>query len=555
MRCIPFFTFAAAGVAVSGVKPPDILYILLDDFGWADAGWHRALNYTDVQTPHMNALVKEGVELDRHYAFKYCSPTRSAIQSGRNPIHVNVLNLGGHLYNPKDKVSGYQEMPRNMTGLAEHLADAGYETHYYGKWHAGSATPQHSPRGRGYQKSLHYFGGANDYWTSKHFEPCRGMDGAWHKIRDLWDTDGPASGLVNPWSCSQDHQKGCIYEDQLFLDRVQSAIRHRDPKTPLFVFWAPHIVHEPLQIPNDALNRFSFIDEPHRQHYHAMVYWIDEAIGAVTAELKRGGTWDNTLVIVHADNGGPIYTHAAGGNNYPLKGGKRSNWEGGIRVNAFVAGGFLPPEVRGTKQEGLMAAWDWYVTLARLVGVDPTDRKAEAAGLPPVDGYNMWPLISGKVTQSPRSELAIGDPNSTNPHILSATRVGGLIQGRYKLIVGWLESSGWTGPVFPNSTSDWDPSSEWQFCSRSPANGCLFDIVSDPGEHTSLAAQEPELFQRMLARMAELEKSAFSPDRGTEDPLACKRFLDRYGGFYGPWVDIGEDQSAPASSSIEELHV
>lgn len=79
--------------------------------------------------------------------------------------------------------------------------------------------------------------------------------------------------------------------------------------------------------------------------------------------------------------------------------------------------------------------------------------------------------------------------------------------------------------------------------------------MSDPGEHTSLAAQEPELFQRMLARMAELEKSAFSPDRGTEDPLACKRFLDRYGGFYGPWVDIGEDQSAPASSSIEELHV
>merc|ERR1719247_1653861 len=101
-----------------------------------------------------------------------------------------------------------------------------------------------------------------------------------------------------------------------------------------------------------------------------MVYYIDEAIGNVTAELKSSGKWDNTLVVVHADNGGPIYySGCCGGNNWPLKGGKLSNWEGGIRVNAFVTGGLVPADKRGTKQDGLMAAWDWYSTYAHLAGV------------------------------------------------------------------------------------------------------------------------------------------------------------------------------------------
>ena len=84
----------ASGTSERGTisKRPHILMILSDDFGWADAGWHRPRNYAEVSTPAMTALVKEGIELDRHYAFKYCSPSRSALQSGRHPIHVNVMN-------------------------------------------------------------------------------------------------------------------------------------------------------------------------------------------------------------------------------------------------------------------------------------------------------------------------------------------------------------------------------------------------------------------------------------------------------------------------------
>lgn len=522
---------------------PDILYILLDDFGWADAGWHRPAGYKDVQTPHMDALVKEGVELDRHYAFKFCSPTRSAIQSGRNPIHVNVLNVNAQMRNPEDPVSGFSETPRNMTGIAEHLVDAGYETHLYGKWHAGQATPQQIPHGRGYQKSLCYLGGANDYWTSA-ATPCFGP---WpHKFLDLWENEGPAHGLTNPSSCSQDRQEGCVYEDKLFLERVEGAIRNRSSK-PFFIFWAPHIVHAPLQVPKDTLHHFSFIDDSYRKLYHSMVYWIDEAIGKVTQMLKQAGSWNNTLVIIHSDNGGPIYNKGtSGANNYPLKGGKRSNWEGGIRVNAFVTGGLLPEAVRGTKQTGMMAAWDWFATIAGLAGVkDITDHRAAKAGLPPVDSFDMWPLISGRVSQSPRKELAIGDPaNQKNPHVFSQTLVGGLIQGRYKLIVGYLESSGWSGPTFPNSSSSWDPSSSWQLCGNTSATGCLYDILSDPGEHTNLAQKDGDVFTRMLNRMGELQKGVFSPDRGHIDPIACKVGLSQWGGFWGPFVDIADMPSA-----------
>ena len=83
----------------------------------------------DVMTPNMNGLVKEGIEMDRQYVYKYCSPTRTAIQSGRNPYHVNPLNAAPEIYNPADPVSGMAAMPRNMTGMAIKMSAGGYKTH------------------------------------------------------------------------------------------------------------------------------------------------------------------------------------------------------------------------------------------------------------------------------------------------------------------------------------------------------------------------------------------------------------------------------------------
>jgi len=106
--------------------------------GWANVGYHRTPADDpkgEVQTPTMDSLCREGVELNQSYAFWYCSPSRSAIQTGRNPIHVNVNNDGLMIHNPADPVSGFAGIPRNMTTIAWKMREAGYSTYFYGKWH------------------------------------------------------------------------------------------------------------------------------------------------------------------------------------------------------------------------------------------------------------------------------------------------------------------------------------------------------------------------------------------------------------------------------------
>ena len=139
-----------------------VLHALLqDDFGWADADWHRPAGWKEAATPHMMELLKEGVELDNMHAFKFCAPTRSSIQSGRNPIHVNVQNYQPVVWDSadpqRDKVSGYAGIPTKMTGVSAVLKGVGYATHYTGKWDCGMATEAHTPKGRGYDTSLFYF--------------------------------------------------------------------------------------------------------------------------------------------------------------------------------------------------------------------------------------------------------------------------------------------------------------------------------------------------------------------------------------------------------------
>ena len=345
---IQLLLFARAGVDASdaGVAEggkPHILFILVDDLGRAELGYQRKLTPTgpthEVQTPEIDALVAQGVRLDRHYVHKFCSPTRSAIQSGRAPIHVNTINAAPDVANPEDPVAGYAGIARNMTGIAEVMRRAGYRTHFAGKWDAGMATPQHTPSGRGYESTLHYFHHANDYWTFRGTGNCKGAKGS-VEMADLWNMrPSPpqmpwygrgAKEYMNDAQCTDAHQRpgkaggACVYEDILFEERIKQTIEAHDTKGPLFAFWATHIVHGPLQVPDAQLARFNFInDSKTRQTYHSMVNWIDGAIGRVVAKLRAKSMWRRTLIVFSSDNGGPI---SGGANNYPLRGGKFSNW-------------------------------------------------------------------------------------------------------------------------------------------------------------------------------------------------------------------------------------
>ena len=154
-----------------------------------------------------------------------------------------------------------------------------------------------------------------------------------------------------------------------------------------------------------------------------MVNLLDGIIGELVDKLKAKGLWENTLVIATADNGGTYLLAESGSTNYPLRGGKYTFFEGGVRAAAFLSGGYLPAAVRGTKLDQPIHISDWYATLSQLAGVAPKDHAAEASGLPPIDGVDMGPLIfNPRVTVSPRVEIPLG-PNA-------------LIHDRFKFLTG-----------------------------------------------------------------------------------------------------------------------
>ena len=146
---------------------------------------------------------------------------------------------------------------------------------------------------------------------------------------------------------------------------------------------------------------------------------MDDVVGDLVSLLKEKGLWNNLLLVISSDNGGGL---KEGGNTYPLKGGKGSEWQGGIRVNGLVSGGYLPENMRGQKTDGYIHIADWYATFCYLAGVDPTDQKAAEAKLPPIDSLNMWPMISGQ--------------NATSPRVDIPASYSTLISGDYKILQG-----------------------------------------------------------------------------------------------------------------------
>ena len=498
---ITLFMMVFAVTQSKQASKPHILYMLVDDWGWADVGYHRDPPTKEVVTPNIDSLVKTGLELDQYYVFQFCSPSRSSLLTGRLPIHVNDLNLPPGHYNPKDPVSGYAGIPRNMTGIAEKMKEAGYATHMVGKWHVGMATPDHIPTGRGFTTSYGYLTGVNDYYTEQN-RHCNITP-----IVDLWNIDRPAN-----------EDNGTEYEEALFKEHLFDVVSKHDPSTPLFLYYTPHIVHAPLEVPQNYENMFSFIDDHDRRIYHAMVKYLDDLVGELIELLKSKGIWDNLLFVTSSDNGGPIYP-GGGANNFPLKGGKISDWQGGVRVNAFVSGGYLPEKMRGQKTDAYIHIADWYGTFCGLAGVNSTDEKAAKANLPPVESMDLWPLISGQSTVSPRVDI----PISYNT----------LISGDYKILVGDVPQAGWTGPHYPN-TSKPEGISVKEHCGD---GGCLYNIKEDPEERVNLVTSMPDVLKEMQTKLAEYQATYFNPDRGGIWPGACETALNKYDGFWGPFLN------------------
>jgi arylsulfatase B len=540
--------------SAASASPPKVLFtIIVDDLGWGNVGWHAPTSppsplhtarvasdgtRSSDLTPRLSALAAEGRILDREYVHFTCTPSRSSFLTGRLPVHVQQT-----LANPDVQTAG---IPRNMSALPLRLAEAGVTSHVVGKWDVGFATETHTPEGRGFNRSLVYAEHMNFYFEQRICPTgtsCPMSTDA--DLVDLWSDGGPAKNL-----------NGTAYSEYLHRDRLMETVEAYSPATdgPIWIHYTPHVAHWPLQIPEEWYDRYETTDdEPGcgskipfvwpganssvlacRRQYVAMVGLVDEIVGNVTDALKAKGVWDETLLWFSGDNGGSIGTDENAANNWPLRGGKYYPMDGGIRSPAFFSGGYLPAAVRGTVLAEPVHIADYYGTFLNLYGLDPEDRRAAASGLPPVDSLDVWPLISGANATSPRAEIPV-----TAGVLLQFTADG----KAWKFIgedVGG--GAGWMSPLYPNSTSPAnDPFKQTLDCKSK--GGCLFETLSDPGEHDDVAAANPAVVSSMSARIAELGKGFFSnSDKGVDlcpanvtGDCMCWLAINKYGGFLGPW--------------------
>lgn len=501
---------------------PNIVFVMVDDLGWANVGWHNPAP-DNAQTPYSMELLKDGIELNHHYAFPYCSPSRSSFMSGRFPYHVQQFNFVNFCVG--------QGMHRNMTSLARKMKLAGYHTAAFGKWHLGCSSPDRIPLGLGFDESLIYFEGGEDHWNQRTcITSClKPVTVDEQPFTDLWENDHPGHGLNNTG----------LYGSLLYTDHAVDFIRNHDPSSgPLFLYFPIQVNHAPLEVPKKYLDRYNSSQFVDRRIYNAMVDVWDEAVKNITDTLKTKGLWENTLFVLSSDNGGPVYSekivdfHGGGANNYPLRGGKVSSWEGGVRVSAFVSGGLIPSAMRGQKLNNLMHITDWYATFCELAGVDTFDLEAMHAGLPPVDSISLWPLLSGKNMSSTRFEI---------PLVIDWQNSSALIVGRHKFLQGPVKQSFWQGPKFPNHTHYGDLNASVILCGQvdpstgAYSGGCLYDLEVDPTEHNDLAAELPTIMEKMESRLKELRKTHFQPEKQADLKGSIAQVI-KNGGFWGPWL-------------------
>jgi len=359
---------------------------------------------------------------------------------------------------------------------------------------------------------------------------------------DLWQSEDGAEGPATGLNVSMD---GSGFEETLFTQRAVSLILNHKaeadragvPHAPLFLYYAMHLLHSPLCAPPRLLQQFAFIDNLDRRYAAAMASLMDESVDKVVRALNQAHLWDNSLFIWTSDNGAAIERVTGAKSAYPLRGGYYTNWEGGIRAPGVVNGGALPPTARGRSLAGLMHLCDWLATFCHLAGCNTSDARAAAAGLPPIDSLNMWPLLSGTNMTSPRTEVWLtplsGDrANATNPRSADAA----IILGRHKLIVGNISQASWTGRLHPNNSVDWDTWSTVEQCTSPGKLGCLFDGFRDEREEHDLALEQPDLAATLYARLQELDATLFEPERGSPDHTGACAQVVANNGTWGPWL-------------------
>lgn len=352
-----------AGTSDDSTRRPNIVLILADDLGWSDTTLYGTTKL--YRTPNIERLAKRGMTFTRAYsASPLCSPTRASLLTGLSPARHGITSPNCHLpkivleatevtQGPPNRFStvpnSVSRLDTSYYTLAEMLRDNGYATGHFGKWHLG-AEP-YSPLQHGFDVDVPHHPGP-----------------------------GPAGSYVAPWKFADfDHDPEIPdehIEDRMAREAVSFMEQHADE--PFFLNYWMFSVHAPFDAKQTLIDEYRKVVDPKDPQrsptYAAMVESMDDAVGTLLDTLDRLRIADNTIIIFTSDNGGNMYNLVDGGtatSNAPLRGGKATMYEGGIRVPCIVC---CPNLVEpASRSDAIIQSCDFYPTLLDLLGLAPRD--------------------------------------------------------------------------------------------------------------------------------------------------------------------------------------
>ena len=399
MRCgLAMAVWATARATTA--PPPNIVFVLLDDTGYNEFGYNARASTPNpgpgVKTPRIDALAAGGVRLTNYYATLLCTPTRAAIMTGRYPFRYGVT---GYVIEPQAPWG----IPLDERFLPEFLQDAGYETAIFGKWHLGFFKPEFLPLSRGFD---HQTGLYN--WGGDHYSHEIGYN---YEIGYDWNVNQvPATQFRGKYSGE------LVRDDAVNFIHVRNATRHHSSAQPYFLYVAFQESHGPYQVGAKYRAMYPHLATmPNFQNLCGMISHDDAMVGDIVDALDATRAIMNTVVIVSADNGGTglhlenmpqmpsRFDPQINIRNFPFRGVKHENYEGGVRVGALVYAPYLLPAASsGSAMDSLFHAVDWLPTLTSAAGASLATRRHH-----PLDGLDQWACLLGDSSKCGRTEVVI----------------------------------------------------------------------------------------------------------------------------------------------------
>lgn len=433
MKKLLFILLATMAQALAASKP-NFVVILADDMGWNDA---RFCGNTFIDTPNLDQLAQEGIVFTQAYASApNCAPTRACLLTGQYPPRHGVFTVVDERHapgTPHHKIlsaPSREALPTESITLAESLKSAGYNTGLFGMWNLGRGrTGPTTPRGQGFDVFM---------------EP--------KELGFEKDAYRDAAGRYSPDVLTDAALK--------WVDSVRER--------PFFLYLAFHDVHAPFDPKPDLLAKYKTRTGVNEPSYAATVEAMDANVGRVLDALNKSGLAQNTYVIFTSDNGGTRQYVA------PLRGGKGTLYQGGLRVPAILRGPGIPA---GRPSPVAMLSMDWFPTILDLAGV-------QTHGGVALDGRSLAPIAKGGETPLER-DLFWHFPC----YIGGGGPCSGILSGDWKLL-----------EFFESGAVE------------------LYNLSKDPGEKTNLSSSEPARSAQLLAKLHAWQDETQAPRPGTPNP-------------------------------------